>query len=57
MRDDNVQSLILKIYDTALDPGNWPEVLFSVAHTLGAQGSMIFEMTDHFGRQTISSPY
>lgn len=36
--------LIARIYDTALDPSIWPELMLRIAHKLGARGSFIFEL-------------
>ncbi|MFZ1773214.1 MAG: helix-turn-helix domain-containing protein [Rhizobiaceae bacterium] len=36
--------LIARIYDTALDPEIWPELMLRIAHKLGAAGSFIFEL-------------
>jgi DNA-binding CsgD family transcriptional regulator/PAS domain-containing protein len=36
--------LISRIYDTALDPSIWPELMLRIAHKLGARGSFIFEL-------------
>lgn len=36
--------LVARIYDTALDPDIWPELMLRIAHKLGAAGSFIFEL-------------
>ncbi len=36
--------LIARIYDTALDPSIWPELMLRIAHKLGAAGAFIFEL-------------
>jgi DNA-binding CsgD family transcriptional regulator/PAS domain-containing protein len=36
--------LISRIYDTALDPNVWPDLMLRLAHKLGAAGSFIFEL-------------
>jgi DNA-binding CsgD family transcriptional regulator len=36
--------LIARIYDTALDPDVWPDLMLRVAHKLGAAGAFIFEL-------------
>jgi DNA-binding CsgD family transcriptional regulator/PAS domain-containing protein len=36
--------LISKIYDTALDPSQWPDLMLRIAHKLGAAGAFIFEL-------------
>jgi DNA-binding CsgD family transcriptional regulator/PAS domain-containing protein len=36
--------LISKIYDTALDPGQWPNLMLRLAHKLGAAGAFVFEL-------------
>ena len=40
----NVNDLVLKIYDTALDPATWPEILQEVAWYCNARGAFIFEL-------------
>lgn len=36
--------LISRIYDTALDPGLWPDLMLRLAHKLGAVGGFVFEL-------------
>jgi DNA-binding CsgD family transcriptional regulator/PAS domain-containing protein len=36
--------LISRIYDTALDPSIWPELMLRLAKKLGAAGSFVFEL-------------
>jgi DNA-binding CsgD family transcriptional regulator len=36
--------LIARIYDTALDPSVWPDLMLRIAHKLGAAGAFIFEL-------------
>ncbi|MCA0423455.1 MAG: helix-turn-helix transcriptional regulator [Proteobacteria bacterium] len=36
--------LIARIYDTALNPGGWPELMLRLAHKLGAVGGFVFEV-------------
>lgn len=36
--------LISRIYDAALDPSVWPELMLRLAHKLGAKGSFVFEL-------------
>jgi DNA-binding CsgD family transcriptional regulator len=43
MDSDDVD-LIARIYDTALDPSIWPDLMLRLAHKLGAAGSFIFEL-------------
>jgi DNA-binding CsgD family transcriptional regulator/PAS domain-containing protein len=43
MNSDDVE-LISRIYDTALDPNIWPELMLRLAHKLGAVGAFIFEL-------------
>lgn len=57
MKQDNILNLVSRIYDTALDPDSWPDVLMEIAESLGASGSMIFEMTETDGFQRIRTPY
>ena len=54
--------LIARIYDTALDPGLWPELMLRLAHKLGAAGAFIFElrlddMTPQITSRAFSSNY
>ena len=39
-----VDDLILRIYDTALNPRVWPELLQDIAHYCNARGAFIFEL-------------
>jgi DNA-binding CsgD family transcriptional regulator/PAS domain-containing protein len=43
MNADDID-LISKIYDTALDPSRWPDLMLRIAHKLGAAGSFVFEL-------------
>jgi DNA-binding CsgD family transcriptional regulator/PAS domain-containing protein len=36
--------LISRIYDTALDPSAWPDLMLRLAHKMGAAGSFVFEL-------------
>jgi DNA-binding CsgD family transcriptional regulator/PAS domain-containing protein len=36
--------LISRIYDTALDPALWPDLMLRIAHKLGAAGAFVFEL-------------
>jgi DNA-binding CsgD family transcriptional regulator/PAS domain-containing protein len=36
--------LISRIYDTALDPSVWPDLMLRLAHKMGAAGSFVFEL-------------
>ncbi len=47
--------LISRIYDTALDPNIWPELMLRIAHKLGARGSFIFELRLDDQRPQIAS--
>lgn len=42
--DQRHDELVLSIYDAAVDPGKWPELLTAVAEHVGALGAMIFEV-------------
>ena len=57
MQEQNVLDLVSRIYDTALDPETWSTVLLDIAITLGASGSMIFELNETNGIQRIRTPY
>jgi DNA-binding CsgD family transcriptional regulator/PAS domain-containing protein len=54
MNFDDVD-LIARIYDTALSPKNWPEVLLRLATRLGAAGALIFEVRVENGKTQIAS--
>ncbi|MCE8548367.1 helix-turn-helix transcriptional regulator [Ruegeria pomeroyi] len=41
---DQHDQLVLSIYDAALDPGKWPELLTRIARYAGGIGAMIFEV-------------
>lgn len=47
--------LISCIYDTALNPGLWPDLMLRLAHKLGAVGSFVFEVRLEQGRPQIAS--
>jgi len=47
--------LILRIYDTALDPRTWPRVLAEVAAHCGATGAFVFEMRREAEARTIEA--
>lgn len=47
--------LIARIYDTALDPAIWPELMLRIAHKLGARGAFIFELRLDQERPQIAS--
>jgi DNA-binding CsgD family transcriptional regulator/PAS domain-containing protein len=54
MDADDIE-LISRIYDTALDPRIWPELMLRIAHKLGAGGSFIFELRLDEERPQIAS--
>lgn len=47
--------LIARIYDTALDPVIWPDLMLRIAHKLGARGAFIFELRLDEKRPQIAS--
>ncbi len=53
--DSSDIDLIARIYDTALTPTSWPEVLYRVAQHLGAAGAFIFEVRNHDNVPQIAS--
>ncbi len=53
--DTDDVDLIARIYDTALDPSVWPNVMLRLAHKLGAAGSFIFELRQDAEFPQISS--
>jgi hypothetical protein len=53
--DSSDINLIARIYDTALTPQSWPDVLFHVARHLGAAGAFIFEVRSHENVPQIAS--
>ena len=40
----DLADILLNIYDTAIQPQQWPEVLDKIAHFVGARGAFIFEL-------------
>jgi DNA-binding CsgD family transcriptional regulator/PAS domain-containing protein len=54
MEADDVD-LIARIYDTALDPSIWPELMLRISHKLGARGAFIFELRLDDQRPQIAS--
>lgn len=40
------QRLILSIYDAAMEPDLWPELLDKVSHAVDARGAFVFEISD-----------
>ncbi len=55
MREANLDQIIERIYDTALAPENWGEVLTEVSSYLGARGAVIFEVLESENR--LIAPY
>ena len=54
---EELSDLVLDIYDTALDPGRWPDVLEKVSHYVGARGAFIFELQGVGPAQNIFAPF
>ncbi len=54
---EELSDLVLEIYDTALDPGRWPDVLEKVSHYVGARGAFIFELQGVGAAQKIFAPF
>lgn len=46
MHEPAHDKLVLEIYDAALSPQNWPEVLLKLAAFIGAAGAIVFERED-----------
>ncbi len=55
--DGRSQQLILDIYDAALNPALWPDVLYKVSEYCGAMGAFFFELEDGPKGQFIVSPH
>ena len=57
--DERVElsELILKVYDTALDPGRWPAVLHRAARYIGGRGAFIFEIEGQGTARRIRAPF
>lgn len=53
----DVLNLVDRIYDTALDPLIWPELMLEIAHRLGAIGAMIIEVTLHDEKPILKCAY
>lgn len=54
MEADDVE-LVARIYDSALDPDIWPDLLLRIAERLGARGAFIFEVRLDGGREQVVS--
>jgi DNA-binding CsgD family transcriptional regulator len=48
--------LILQVYDAALDPTKWPEVLDRVSAFLGARGALIFRLGENGTAAKLEAP-
>lgn len=49
--------LILQVYDAAIDPAKWPEVLDKVSAFLGARGALIFRMEEGRTTYKLEAPF
>lgn len=49
--------LILQVYDAAIDPTKWPEVLDRVSAFLGARGALIFRMGESGTTCKLEAPF
>lgn len=54
---DEFSGLVLDIYDTAIDPMRWPEVLERISKFIGARGAFIFELQGVGPEQRIYAPF
>ncbi len=54
---DQLQDLVLKIYDTVADDKLWPGVLDQLVHRVGAQGCILFEWKNDEGRKQLTTPF
>ncbi len=50
-------ALVLDIYDTAVDPTRWPEVLERISRFIGARGAFVFELQGVGEDQRIYAPF
>ncbi|MDU9006978.1 helix-turn-helix transcriptional regulator [Sedimentitalea todarodis] len=44
--DEEALQLIPRIYDAAIDPAKWPEVLLQLASSVGARGAIVLELDE-----------
>ena len=56
LEGETVRDLILDIYDTALDPKVWPDVLDEIATFIGARGAFLFELEGEEPERSITAP-
>lgn len=54
---NQLQELVLRIYDTVADEKVWPIVLDQLVHRLGAQGCILFEWKNEQGRSQLTTPF
>ena len=52
-----LSDLVLDIYDTAINPERWPDVLEKISHFIGARGAFIFELQGVGAEQRIYAPF
>ncbi len=56
LEGETVRDLVLDIYDTALDPKVWPDVLDEIATFIGARGAFLFELEGEEPERSITAP-
>jgi len=57
MQTEELNDLVLAIYDTTINPDIWPDVLDRVSRYIGATGAFIFELEGSGGQRRIQAPY
>ena len=54
---DQIQDLVLRIYDTVADDNAWPNVLDQLVHRLGAQGCILLEWKNDGAEKRLTTPF
>lgn len=57
MQTEELNNLILAIYDTTINPDIWPDVLDRASRYIGATGAFIFELEGSGDQRRIQAPY
>ena len=57
MQTEELNDLVLAIYDTTINPDIWPDVIDRVSRYIGATGAFIFELEGSGGQRRIQAPY
>ncbi len=55
--EDECHDLVLRVYDTIIDPSLWPSVLDRFVDLVGAQGSIVFDWDDREPDSRLVAPF